>query len=93
MLGTLCGLYLAYNKLSDAKQGRLKAHMTMLDIHEAALARDLCILLLLHQLNSTDDASSRTEILATLTYSFCGVVMPPYCDERSVSAIPVSKIC
>ena len=61
--------------------------MTMLDIHEAAIARNLCILMLLYALADTDDAATRTEILATLMYSFCGVAMPSYCDRRSVNSL------
>ena len=64
------------------KQSKLRVHMTLLDIHDATIARDLCILMLLHQLNSEPDAIGKAEIKATLMYTFCGVVMPAYCYDR-----------
>ncbi|TFK84364.1 hypothetical protein K466DRAFT_527460 [Polyporus arcularius HHB13444] len=82
VLGTLCGLLDGYWKLSKAKQLQFKAHLTLLDIHDATLARDLCLFMLLHELATTKDATAKVEIKATLMYMFCGAAMPPYCYER-----------
>lgn len=57
--------------------------MTMLDIHPHALARDLCILMLLDALmDSTRSENERTEIKATIFYTYVGVVHPEYCSIR-----------
>ena len=83
-MATLCGTAAAYKKLPKKKGDKLRAHLTLLDIHNAPLARDLCVLMLLDQLNSTKSASVRAEIHATLMYTYCGVVMPSYCYDRCV---------
>ncbi|KAI0719795.1 hypothetical protein C8T65DRAFT_603249 [Cerioporus squamosus] len=82
VLGTLCGLLDGFWKLTKAKQLQFKVHLTLLDIHDATLARDLCMFMLLHELATTTDATAKVEIKATLMYMFCGAVMPPYCYER-----------
>ncbi|KAL1948087.1 hypothetical protein VTO73DRAFT_12162 [Trametes versicolor] len=80
--GTIAGLSQALTKLPKAKRSQFNAHLTLLDIHDGTIARDLCILLLLHELNSTSDSTARSEIKATLTYTFGGVAMPDYCYRR-----------
>ncbi|KAJ7708983.1 hypothetical protein B0H17DRAFT_1124763 [Mycena rosella] len=81
---TLVGIHRAYKKLDKKRQEAFRVHITLLDIHPAALARDICILLLLEQLINTPAESSvtRAEILATMFYTFAGVVMPEYCYSR-----------
>ncbi|KAI0357688.1 hypothetical protein OH77DRAFT_1421780 [Trametes cingulata] len=81
-LGTIAGVYHAYKKLPKVKQDKFRAHLTLLDIHDATIARDLCVLVLLHQLAEATDSVVRAEIKATLTYTFCGAAMPVYCDDR-----------
>lgn len=54
----------------------------MLDIHDGMMARDLCILMLLYEYNSTSDEKVRVEISATLMYTYLGAIMPSYCYER-----------
>lgn len=81
-LGTIAGLSQALNKLPKAKRSQFNAHLTLLDIHDGTIARDLCILLLLHELSNTSDSTARSEIKATLTYTFSGVAMPDYCYTR-----------
>ncbi|KAI0357689.1 hypothetical protein OH77DRAFT_1502792 [Trametes cingulata] len=80
--GTLSGLHDAYKALPKAKRVLLHAHLTMLDIHDATIARDLCMLILLDQLITTTDAATRIEIKATLMYMFLAAVMPSYCYDR-----------
>ncbi|KAJ7147614.1 hypothetical protein C8R43DRAFT_1010132 [Mycena crocata] len=81
---TLVGLHRAYNKLDTTRQEAFRVHITLLDIHPAPLARDLCILLLLEQLMETPSENSvaRAEIISTMFYTFAGVVMPEYCYDR-----------
>ena len=59
-------------------------HLTALDIHPAAIARDLVFLLLLNQLVESQAATSemKAEIIATFMYAFLGVVTPDYCHKR-----------
>ncbi|KAI0719792.1 hypothetical protein C8T65DRAFT_725210 [Cerioporus squamosus] len=64
------------------KRSRFHAHLTLLDIHDATIARDLCLLMLLHELNKTKDSIDKAELNATLMYMFCGMAMPSYCHER-----------
>ncbi|TBU53623.1 hypothetical protein BD310DRAFT_887493 [Dichomitus squalens] len=82
VLGTLSGLYEAYKKLPEAKRANCRAHLTLLDIHDGTMARNLCLLMLLDQLNRATDPIDRAEINATLMYMFCGAVMPSYCYDR-----------
>ncbi|KAJ6507320.1 hypothetical protein C8R47DRAFT_1100924 [Mycena vitilis] len=81
---TLVGLHRAHKKMDRKRQAAFRVHITLLDIHPAALARDLCMLLLLNQLMDTplENSETRTELLATLFYTFAGVVMPGYCFSR-----------
>ena len=69
-----------------AKQSQFHAHLTLLDFHDATIARDLCVLMLLHWLNNTTDTIEQAEIKATLMYTFCGVAMPDYCYDRWVKS-------
>ncbi|KAI0738399.1 hypothetical protein C8Q80DRAFT_1124983 [Daedaleopsis nitida] len=82
VFGSLCGLSAAYKSLSSRKQAKFHTHMTLLDIHDATIARDLCLFMLLDELNNTNDASLRVEIKTTLMYMYCCSVMPPYCYTR-----------
>ncbi|KAI0657611.1 hypothetical protein C8Q70DRAFT_1055762 [Cubamyces menziesii] len=86
-LGTLVGLHEAFQKLPKTKRTQFKAHLTLLDVHDATIARDVCILMLLHALTEASDATARAEIKATLTYTFCGAAMPSYCYKRLTSVI------
>ncbi|KAJ7498066.1 hypothetical protein B0H11DRAFT_1998531 [Mycena galericulata] len=81
---TLVGLHRAHKKLDKKRRDTFRGHITLLDLHPAALARDLCILLLLDQMMGTPAESSaeRVEILSTMFYTFAGVVMPGYCFSR-----------
>ncbi|OJT04030.1 hypothetical protein TRAPUB_5266 [Trametes pubescens] len=76
--GTICGVFDAYKALPRTKQAIFRTHLTMLDIHEAAIARDLCMLILLDNLNHTNEPKTRDEIKSTLMYMFLAPVMPNY---------------
>lgn len=68
--------------MSDGRRERLRVHLTLLDVSDATIARDLCIFMLLDELNKTTDTTKRMEIKATLVYAFSAPVMPPYCAQR-----------
>ncbi|KAI0658112.1 hypothetical protein C8Q70DRAFT_201642 [Cubamyces menziesii] len=93
--GTIVGLYEAYKGLPTPKQAAFHAHLTLLDIHPTAIARDLCMLLLLHEFNNTTDSVARVEIEATLMYVFCAGVMPSYCYTRLMDVVKdlSNKLC
>ncbi|KAI0329760.1 hypothetical protein GY45DRAFT_1279063 [Cubamyces sp. BRFM 1775] len=93
--GTIAGLYQAYKALPAPKQAAFHAHLTLLDIHPTAIARDLCMLLLLHEYNNTTDPIARAEVMATLMYIFCAGVMPSYCYNRLMDVVKEisSKLC
>jgi len=59
-------------------------HLTALDIHPTAIARDLVFLFLLDQLvdGQTIAPETKAEVIATHMYAFSGVVMPDYCHKR-----------
>ncbi len=84
-MSTLCGLSSKYANYPADKKGVFHAHLTLLDIHAATIARDLCVFLLLGELAwHTVGAATAMEIKATLMYIYCGVVMPSYCYARYV---------
>ncbi|KDQ51621.1 hypothetical protein JAAARDRAFT_704064 [Jaapia argillacea MUCL 33604] len=69
VFGSLIGLHKAFDRLSKAKRESFQAHITLLDIHPTALARDLCLLMLLHEMtDETKDAVALSEISATIFY-------------------------
>jgi hypothetical protein len=70
--------------LPHPMRSKLKVHITLLDIHPVALARDLCILMLLNELCEMKAQSNveATELKATIFYVYIGVVMPSYCHDR-----------
>ncbi|KAJ7777182.1 hypothetical protein B0H16DRAFT_1360889 [Mycena metata] len=80
---TLVGLHRAHQKMDEKRQGAFRVHITLLDIHPGPLARDLCMLLLLDEMVTTDeDPIVKAELLSTMFYTFAGVVMPGYCYSR-----------
>ncbi len=91
VMASLCGLQKVYGTLPVEKQAAYHVHLTLLDVHEVTMARDLCTFLLLDELNRTTDATGRTEIKATLMYMFCGAAMPSYCYRRFVTYVHCLK--
>lgn len=73
---------------SPEKQGKVKFHLTALDIHPTVMARNLVFLLLLDDLaqglKNGMKAEDEAEIKATFMYAFAGTIMPPYCQTRCV---------
>ncbi len=46
------------------------------------IARDLCILMLLHEYNTAASEKARVAISATLMYTYLGAAMPSYCYDK-----------
>jgi hypothetical protein len=81
--GTLVGLAKAQGNLRPQQRKDLKAHLTLLDIHFATIARDLLLCMFLHTLAEEQlDADARLELQASLVYIYVGWAMPDYCSER-----------
>ncbi|TCD64576.1 hypothetical protein EIP91_003904 [Steccherinum ochraceum] len=83
--GSIIGIHAAFNRLSKNKKSKFRTHFTLLDIHPTALARDLCMFLLLDELlrkEGSYDQETVIEIKATIFYTFLGVIVPPYCHRR-----------
>jgi hypothetical protein len=69
----------------------MRIHLTLLDIHPSALARDLVVLMLLNDCMAAGvSPTTLAEIKATLMYTYAGSVMPPYAHARF--ALPQRKI-
>jgi len=82
---TIIGANRARKSLSKAQRSRIHVHITLLDINAGVLARDICIMMLLHDLAEKQlDSVTRCEIKATIFYTFAGIAMPSYCYLRSV---------
>ncbi|KIM72449.1 hypothetical protein PILCRDRAFT_16127, partial [Piloderma croceum F 1598] len=61
--GTLIGAHQAFLSLNKRKQSQFYLHMTLLDVHPGALARDLCIMTLIHALSDgSQSATNQIEI-------------------------------
>ncbi|TCD63140.1 hypothetical protein EIP91_005899 [Steccherinum ochraceum] len=82
--GRFFGLNRAHAKLETSQQSQFRVHLTLLDIQPTALARDLCLFLLIDELVEDHGHSEETrlEIMATIFYAYFGVVMPSYCHQR-----------
>jgi hypothetical protein len=66
----------------------MKAHVTLLDIHFATIARDLLLCMLIDHLAHDElDVTARLEVQMTLVYVYVGWVMPEYCQVRSVNQL------
>ncbi|KAJ7750682.1 hypothetical protein DFH07DRAFT_922529 [Mycena maculata] len=85
---TLVGGHRAYKALPKDKRSAMRMHLTMLDIHPSALARDLVILMLLNDCMAPNVAPEvLAETKATLMYTYGGAIMPPYAHARQQKTI------
>lgn len=92
VFGTLIGLSQTFCKLSKTKQAKVHAHFTLLDIHLTILTKDLCLFMLVHDLMNATDPAVKTEIRATIMYTFGAVLMPAYCYESTSSETSASAL-
>ena len=84
MYATLVGAHRAFKALPKDKRTAVRVHLTLLDIHPSALARDLVILMLLDECMTVTAPVALAEIKATLMYTYAGAIMPPYIYTRFV---------
>ncbi|KAJ7500536.1 hypothetical protein B0H11DRAFT_1995698 [Mycena galericulata] len=85
---TLIGGHRIYKALPKDKRSAMRMHLTLLDIHPSALARDLVVLMLLNDLMEPNVApDALAEIKATLMYTYAGALMPPYAYARQQKTI------
>ncbi|KAJ7579195.1 hypothetical protein C8J56DRAFT_965062 [Mycena floridula] len=82
LFGSLAGFHKEYTELDAQRQRWFKLHFTLLDLHPTALARDLCLLVLLEQLTTDISPEDAIEIKATIFYMWLGIIMPDYCENR-----------
>ncbi|GBE90098.1 hypothetical protein BKA93DRAFT_457437 [Sparassis latifolia] len=89
VFGTIYRLQKVCKELPQDKRDKVHMHMTLLDFHPGALARDLCVLMLLHDLVEAEatDPIALAEMKATLFYTYVGIAMPEYCHERLQNVI------
>ena len=80
---SIIGMNRAIKQLRGARRTQTRVHMTLLDLHPMALARDLCMFFLLDDLTQQDhEEETRAEIIATIFYHFTGIACPAYCHDR-----------
>ncbi|KAF5371689.1 hypothetical protein D9758_003390 [Tetrapyrgos nigripes] len=84
---SMIGIHRAYERLSKLHKKELNVHLTLLDIHPTALARDLIIMLLLEDLISAKSRTECDEIKATILYTFASALMPPVCFQRFMNTV------
>jgi hypothetical protein len=78
-------LHKAYNQLSELEKDDFHTHLTLLDIHPTALARDLLVLVLLDELMSAEKSELELEVTkATIFYTTAAAIMPPICYAKYV---------
>ncbi|KAJ7110686.1 hypothetical protein C8R44DRAFT_883805 [Mycena epipterygia] len=87
VFGTLISLHDTSYRLNENQRDALNVHITLLDIKEHALARDLVVMFLLSKIMVCDDATERLELQATVFYIYTTLVMPKYCQERFCDAV------
>ncbi|KAJ7886396.1 hypothetical protein B0H14DRAFT_2338211, partial [Mycena olivaceomarginata] len=87
VFGTVVGLHETLNRLSPKQRKALKVHITLLDVKEHALARDLAAIFFLSKIMSCTDAIDKLELQATLFYFYTAMVMPEYCRQRLCDVI------
>ncbi|KAJ7245921.1 hypothetical protein B0H12DRAFT_1127173 [Mycena haematopus] len=82
VFGTVITLYETFPRLSANQKKALKVHITLLDLKEHALARDLVVMFLLSKIMACTDAIEKVDFQATLFYLYTALVMPQYCYDR-----------
>ncbi|KAK7031941.1 hypothetical protein R3P38DRAFT_3265860 [Favolaschia claudopus] len=90
VFATLVGAHRVYKSLAKDKRAAMRIHLTLLDIHPSALARDLVVLMLMNDCMTADSGTSSTilaEMRATLVYTYAGSIMPAYAHARQQNTI------
>ncbi|KAJ7218678.1 hypothetical protein GGX14DRAFT_437608 [Mycena pura] len=86
VFGTLVGIHETSRRMNTKQQDALKVHVTLLDIKEHALARDLVVVFLLSKIMTCIDTVEKLELQATVFYLYTALVMPRYCHRRFCDA-------
>ncbi|KAJ7891947.1 hypothetical protein B0H13DRAFT_2529459 [Mycena leptocephala] len=86
VFGTLVGIHETSRRINTKQQDALKVHVTLLDIKEHALARDLVVVFLLSKIMTCNDTVEKLELQATVFYLYTALVMPQYCHRRFCDA-------
>ncbi|KAJ6580630.1 hypothetical protein B0H19DRAFT_1369180 [Mycena capillaripes] len=85
---TLVGAHRAYKALPKEKRSAVRIHLTLLDHHPSALARDLVVLMLMNECMAAGvSPTTLAEIKATLMYTYNNGIMPPYAHARQQKTI------
>ena len=84
-----------HRSLSKRQKTAVGFHLTALDIHPAAIAKNLVFLLLLNELvdGQAITPETKAEVIATHMYAFLGVIMPNYCHKRWAWYSLYSPLC
>lgn len=91
--GSIIGLSKAHAKMDAVRKKEMRAHITLLDVHFATIARDLIFFMLIDSLVEGEmDQVTRLEIRATLMYVSIGWAMPDYCYTRYMDTVKDLKV-
>ncbi|KAJ6451125.1 hypothetical protein C8R47DRAFT_1170433 [Mycena vitilis] len=82
VFGTLIDLHETSRRMNQNRRSALRVHITLLDIKEHALARDLVVIVLLSKIMTCTDPTAILELQATVFYVYTAMVMPDYCHKR-----------
>ncbi|KAJ7494865.1 hypothetical protein B0H11DRAFT_2227626 [Mycena galericulata] len=91
VFGTLVGLYESSLRLTQNQRDALRVDITLLDIKEHVLARDLVIMVLLSEISACSDAKEKLELQATVFYLYTALVMPKFCDAAERILVALSQ--
>ncbi|KAJ7183828.1 hypothetical protein C8R46DRAFT_1344531 [Mycena filopes] len=88
VFGTLIDLHqrVRLERLNQKQRKALKVHITLLDIKEHSLARDLLVLFFLSKIANCSDTTEKLELQAALFYLYTAPFIPEYCRQR-ISAV------
>ncbi|KAJ6496322.1 hypothetical protein C8R45DRAFT_1132445 [Mycena sanguinolenta] len=92
VFGTVIALHEIFPRLSAKQRKAFKVYITLLDIKEHSLARDLVVMFLLFKIMVCTNAIEKIELQATVFYIYTGLVMPQYCYERFSTAVKEMQV-
>ncbi|KAJ7082632.1 hypothetical protein B0H15DRAFT_852172 [Mycena belliarum] len=90
--GTLIGLHEASHEMTPAQRDAFRVHITLLDIKEHALARDLVVMFLLSKIMACTDTLQKLELQVTVFYLYTALIIPAYCHERLCDALAEIRV-
>ncbi|KAJ7607618.1 hypothetical protein DFH06DRAFT_1111847 [Mycena polygramma] len=87
VFGTLIDLHETSRRMNQNRRSALRVHITLLDIKEHALARDLVVMVLLSKIMTCAETTAKLELQATVFYVYTAMVMPEYCHKRFCNTV------